>query len=302
MKKRKKIKLITRKDVVGYLFLAPFLIGFIFLFLKPMIESFIYSFHEITVDAGGIVLKNVGLENYRQLLFGDGAFVKQLLTLGGDIALEVIVIMFVSMFVAVLLNRKFTGRLFFRTVMFLPVIFGADAVMEVYNNYVSKSRISLSGADNMFIGAGVGEAAEGFLNEVIQSFGAFSEVITMVTAYVSNIFSVAWDIGIQIILFIIGLQAIPRYLYEVCELEGATKWESFWKITFPMLSPTMLLCLIYTLIDAFNSSNQIMTIIEGNMRTRVHYACAMTWFYSALIFVLVFIVYKVTSRKVIYMD
>ncbi|MBO5197880.1 MAG: sugar ABC transporter permease [Lachnospiraceae bacterium] len=297
-KKKRTYKLITRTDIIGYLFVLPFLIGFLFLFLKPMVTSVIYSFHKITFGESGMIMEKVGLENYRYALFGDAKFFKELLTIGGTVVVKILVIMFMSIFVALLLNQKFPGRLFFRTVMFLPVIFGADTILKLFIE--TDAYQSLSGSSNAFVS--VGQSATGFLQELIQSFGFFSDMMSTFSEYAKKIFDLTWEMGIQVILFIVGLQAIPSYLYEVCEMEGATKWETFWKITFPLLSPTILLCLIYTVIENFNSSNEVVKMISENMGHRIHYACAQTWLYSIIVFLLVMIIYGIVSRKTVYLD
>ncbi|MBO4947083.1 MAG: sugar ABC transporter permease, partial [Lachnospiraceae bacterium] len=140
------------------------------------------------------------------------------------------------------------------------------------------------------------------LDDLLANFGLPDKVVSTVRGYLDNIFSIAWASGIQIVLFIIGLQAIPSYLYEVCELEGATKWETFWKITFPLLSPSMLLCMIYTIIVQFNSGNTVMTAIEDNMRMKMHYACAQTWMYTLVVGAFVFVAYRLVAKRTVYLD
>ena len=296
--KSKKRKWITRTDIVGYLFIMPFLIGFVFFFLKPMINSLIYSFHKVSFGAEGLIMEKVGWANYEYALFGDAGFLKALLTMGANVIVKILVIMFLSMFVSILLNQEFPGRLFFRVAMFMPVIFGADVVMESF--MASEGYDMLSSDSNQFIT--IGSGAQNFLNELIGNFGVVSDVVGMFTGYIASIFDLAWEMGIQVILFIIGLKAIPDYLYEVCSLEGATKWEEFWKITFPMLSPTILLCLIYTVIDTFNSNNEVAAMIADNVQFELHYACAQTWLYSLIVFVIVALIYKIVSNYTVYLD
>jgi len=183
--------------------------------------------------------------------------------------------------------------------MFLPVIFAADQVLSVFNSLGGRDELKET-TSSFFVMSG---EATGFVQEIIKSFGPLTSIIQKFTAYASQLFNLLWSSGIQIILFIIGLQTIPSYLYEVAEMEGATKWETFWKITFPLLTPSILLCLIYTIIDYFNAStNTIVRQIEEHMLNRIDYACAMSWFYSVAIFVVVIIVNIVVSRKVIKMD
>jgi len=299
MKKRNRIKIITPTDKTGWMFVLPFVIGFIFLFAKPVAQSLIYSFNSVTVGENGLELTPIGWENYYRMLFVDASFVKAMLTMIRDAVVKILVIMFISMFLAILLNEKFPGRLLFRAIMFLPVIFAADQVLSVFNSLGGRDELKET-TSSFFVMSG---EATGFVQEIIKSFGPLTSIIQKFTAYASQLFNLLWSSGIQIILFIIGLQTIPSYLYEVAEMEGATKWETFWKITFPLLTPSILLCLIYTIIDYFNAStNTIVRQIEEHMLNRIDYACAMSWFYSVAIFVVVIIVNIVVSRKVIKMD
>ncbi len=301
MMKKKNSSWIRRKDKIGWVYLLPFLLGFTFLFARPMVNSLIYSFNRITFDDSGMVMTPLGLENYRYALFGDANFFKTLLTFGGTVIVKIIVIMFLSMFLAVLLNQKFAGRLFFRTVLFLPVIFGADAIMEYFTSYNDYAPMTqLQQTSNQFMS--MSGQTEGFLNEIISNFGFLTGLVELFVQYTDNLFTLTWEIGIQVVLFIIGLQSIPPYLYEVCQLEGATKWEEFWKITFPLMTPTILLCLIYTVVDSFNSSNEVMTLITGNSSLRIDYACAQAWLYTVLIFIIVLLINGVLSKRTVYLD
>ncbi len=298
MKKAKRDPFINRNDIIGYLFMLPFILGFVFLFLTPMVTSIIYSFNEVKMEASGLSMKFVGFANYHQALFVDAKFFKELLTIAGSVTVKSLVIMFWSMFIAMLLNDKFTGRLFFRTVMFLPVIFGADVVMNIF-------KMSPTYADMIATTGGEVSTAQGvtdFLTEIINSFGFLSGIMTTFTESVNTLFEMTWEMGIQVVLFIVGFQSIPSHLYEVCDIEGATKWETFWKITFPLLTPTILLCLIYTVIDTFNADNNINEMITENMSLTLHYASAQTWLYALLVIVIVAVIYGAVSRKTIYLD
>lgn len=298
MKNKRKFLRMNRTNAVGVLFVLPFLIGFIFLFFKPMLASIIYSFNVVGFDEQGMTLKFVGLDNYRYALFSDAEFLKELLAVAGSALAKVVVIMFMSMFVAMLLNQKFYGRLFFRTVLFLPVIFGADVILAIFAE--SDAYTMLSGTSNSLVS--VGKETNVFLEELMRSFGFSSGMMNALSSNIRGIFDLTWEMGIQTVLFIVGFQAIPPHLYEVCEMEGATKWETFWKVTFPLLSPTILLCLIYTVIDTFNSDNNVVRIISENMAHLLHYACAQTWLYTLIVFAFVMTIYGLVSRKTIYLD
>ena len=299
MKRNKRIKVITPTDTTGWMFVLPFIIGFIFLFAKPVSKSLMYTFNNVTVGKEGLIFEPIGWGNYELMLTGDAKFIKELWKVVQKAAVEILVIMFISMFLAILLNEKFPGRLLFRAIMFLPVIFAADQVLVIFNSLGGRDELK-STTSSFFVMSG---EASGFVKEIIGSFGPLSSIIEKFTGYASQLFNLLWKSGIQIILFIIGLQTIPAYLYEVAEMEGATKWETFWKITFPLLTPSILLCLIYTIIDYFNASdNAIVKMIAENRQINFDYACAMSWLYSVAIFLLVIIVNLILSRRVVSMD
>lgn len=299
MKRSKRLKIITPTDKTGWLFILPFVIGFIFLFAKPVYESLIWTFNDVTVGTDGLEYTPKGWENYKKVFTGDAEFIKKLWPMLTEAVVKILVIMFISMFLAILLNEKFAGRLLFRAIMFLPVIFAADQVLAVFNSLGGRDELKET-SSSFFVMSG---EASGFVKEIIGSFGGLSSIIEKFTGYATQLFNLLWSSGIQIILFIIGLQTIPAYLYEVADMEGATKWETFWKITFPLLTPSILLCLIYTIIDYFNAStNPVVALIDGYRMNDIDYACAMSWGYSIAVFLLVVIVNAFLSRKVITLD
>lgn len=299
MKKRRYHKLITETDKTGWLFVLPFVIGFIWLFFKPLLESLTYTFNMITVDSNGLVLEPVKFKWWHYMFTTDIGFIKQLAKMASEMAVQILVIMFVSIFLAVLLTDKFHGRLLFRTCLFLPMIFGAAPILSAFNFMGGSGE--MSEGTNAFVTMS-GEMT-GFINEIISSFGVLTPVIERFTQYAGTLFNLLWSTSLQIVIFIIGLQAIPAHLYEVAKMEGATKWETFWKITFPLLTPSMLLCLIYSVIDYFNNStNPIVVLIEDYMISNVGYACTMSWAYALMNFIVVLLINAVLSRKVITLD
>ncbi|MBR2937258.1 MAG: sugar ABC transporter permease [Oscillospiraceae bacterium] len=299
MNNKKRRRLLTPDDKTGLLFVLPFIIGFIFLFFKPLLESVNYTFHRISVDANGLLLEPIGFENWQYLVTKDSAFVKQISSIITSVTVEVLVIMFMSIFLAVLLVNKFPGRLLFRVCLFLPMIFGADAVLHSFGMIGGSSEMTANSNEFMIMS---GETT-GFIKEIISSFGILTPLIEKFTAYADKLFKLLWNMPLQIVIFIIGLQAIPPHLYEVAKMEGATAWETFWKITFPLLTPSILLCLIYSVIDYFNATtNTIVQMIDENMVNRLDYACTQSWAYSLLIFVIVLVINAIVSRRVISMD
>ena len=299
--KRKKNRLVRETNITGWLFVLPFVIGFIFLYARPVYQSFVYSMNVMKVGENGLQSEEyIAWENYRYLLKEDASFVKELYNQLTYMAVKVLVIMFFSMFLAIVLSEQFPGRLLFRTLLFLPVIFGADEILALFKEQ-SGAMNELKETTNEFVV--MSAEATGFVEQIISSFGILEPVIRKFTNYAGQIFNLLWSCGIQIILFVIGLQTIPAYLYEVAEMEGATKWETFWKITFPLLTPIILLCLVYTLIDYFNqATNPIVMLIDEAYQARIDYACAMAWLYSIMVFVLIMIINALLSRKIISMD
>ena len=299
MKYKRRRTLITKDDKTGWLFVLPFIIGFIWFFFRPLLVSVNYTFNRISVDANGLALEPIGSLNWNYMVTKDKAFIQALVKILSSVTVEILVIMFMSIFLAVLLVNKFPGRLVFRVCLFLPMIFGADAILRTFSQLGGNSEMASTSNEFMVMS---GETT-GFIKEIISSFGILTPLIEKFTAYASKLFNLLWNMPLQIVIFIIGLQAIPPHLYEVAKMEGATAWETFWKITFPLLTPSILLCLIYSVIDYFNTStNSIIRTIEGNMVNRMDYACTQSWAYSFLIFAIVLVINAIVSRRVISMD
>ena len=304
MKTKKNFKLITPADKTGLLFVLPFIIGFIWFFALPLLDSLEYTFNIVKVadNESGLEMTFVGLENYKKALQGDAAFLKGLIAQCSSMLVKVLVIMFMSMFCAMLLNDKFPGRLLFRTCLFLPVIFSADIVMRFMSQSGNTNKLNTN--DNAFVMMS-GNQMTGFVNEIINSFGFLSQYIKEFTKYAGSFFTLVWSMGIQVIIFIIGLKSIPAYLYEVADMEGATKWETFWKITFPLLTPSILLCFVYTIVDHFNSYNNPVivmireTLLDGG---NFHYSSTQSWFYALIVFAFVLVAYGVLAKRIVRLD
>lgn len=290
----------TPDDKAGLLFVLPFVIGFIWFFFLPLMDSVVYTFNRIKVGPDGLEMTWIGLENWDTALLRDAAFFKSLIGQFSSALVEILVIIFVSMFLALLLNDEFPGRLFFRTVLFLPVIFMSDRFITIFNTMLG-SNGGMGETSNSFLT--VSSEMTGFVSEIIKSFGFLSEYIEKFTAYATKFFDLVWGMGIQTIIFIIGLKSIPAYLYEVADMEGATKWETFWKITFPLLTPSILLAFVFTVVDHFNSyNNEIIVSIKEIMLTRIDYAVTQSWLYAVLVFIMVGAGAAIISRKIVKLD
>ncbi len=310
---RRPASLDKRKAKSGWLFVAPFVIGFIVIYLPIIINSIIYSFSEFetiaAIDGGGYILHNVGFDNYKNALFDDTEFVKVLTTGIRQLLLEVPAIVIFSLFLAVILNEKMVGRAAFRAILFVPVILqtGLIAEIDAANTLLASMNDTSSG-----ITTGGGGAAEEAVTGVLSTddlswlfanLSVGSDMITYVTQLINNIYDIINRSGVQMLIFLAGLQSISPAIYESCEIDGATAWETFWKITVPMISPMILVNAVYTVIDAFtSSSNDVMAYINtvyskagGNVLS-----AAMSWMYFLLVIACIGIVVAVLSAFVFY--
>lgn len=286
-----------RKMLAGFLFVTPWILGVIAFYLRPLVISMQYSLSDVSLAQDSLVITPVGLENYIQLFRSDPDFVRMLVESVGSTLYRVPLIIALGIFVSMLLNHSFKGRLFFRSVFFLPVIVASGHVINIISG--SAANAVLQGDDTataMFTADA--------MRELFAQFGITEELQKNLLGYVSSLFNLLWFSGVQILLFLAGLQSVPGYLREVADMEGITSWQYFWKITFPMLSPVILLNIIYTIVDGFtDASNRLMAKIyslSSNMQFSV--AASMSWTYFAAILIIVGLVYLLIGRKIFYMN
>ena len=287
-----------RKSLYGFGFIGLWLAGTILFFLIPLGKSLWYSFCDVSVDPGALHTNFRGMKNYFNVLNEDPYYTEYL----GSVLLETLwktpLILIFSLFIAVLLNQKFRGRALARAVFFLPVIIATGPVFRIISGDMNST--GNTGAEQfstMFSTNLVGE-----LMQFLGIYGLSDSMITFIAAVADNIFGIVWNSGIQIILFLAALQNIPSSAREAAQMEGATAWEYFWKITFPYVSPFILANLIYTVIDSFtNPMNSVMNRIS-TMRSQFDFgeASAMAWVYFAVVIAAIGIVTAVMNRFIYY--
>lgn len=301
MAKRKKYEgLQKKKAVAGYVFIAPFIIGFLAFMVKPLIQSLYMSFCKVNVSGKGFSFEYIATKNYSDAFFLDIEFTRLLTEELGKMVINTLAIMVFSMFVAIILNQKFKGRALVRAIFFLPVILSSGVILGVeYNNELlgsmqdmikeNTNTTSITDAiQNILITSGIGR-------------GAFSKVFEIV----DGIYDVAIASGIQIIIFLSGLQTIPGSMYEAASMEGCTAWESFWKITFPMISSLFLVNWIYTIVDyCMRTDNTVMEKIQAELVEKLNYgfSSAMSWVYFLIIIAFIGISSFIISKVVYYYD
>ena len=307
--KKKKIASLERKKArAGWIFVLPFVIGFLLIYLPIIFDSIRYTFFTMknipNYLGGGFELTPVGFQNYYDALFVDPDFVQTLIKGFQNMIFEIPMILIFSLFMAVMLNQKMAGRAAFRAIFFIPVILSTGVMESIEGqNMLSDYMDSAEGISN-----GTGQSAA---NEIVTAMdfrmlfanmAVGQELLDYVVTAINNIYDIVNRSGVQLLIFLAGLQSISPAIYESVKVDGATAWETFWKITFPMISPMILVNAVYTVIDSFTvNSNVVMTFINTiyEKQGRV-LSSAMSWIYFLLVVAIIAIVAAVCSAFVFY--
>ena len=273
-KKHRGASLNEKKSRMGWVFILPFVIGLVFIYASVIYESFIYSFAQYNtipaIKGGGYSLTWVGFENFTKQLIettvnDEGkTFLEMMLTSFAQQILDIIIIIMFSLFIAVMLNQKMVGRAAFRAIFFIPVVVSAGIIAKIdnANNTILESMSSMEGIDLGEVNSSGGLVNMMDIGMMLESLGVGGQFTELITNLVSNIYNIVNRAGVQMLIFLAGLQSISPSIYESCQMEGATGWETFWKITFPMISPMILANAFYTVIDSFTAeSNEVMQAI-----------------------------------------
>lgn len=280
LKRKKKHRGIeSLKSVYGRLFVLHWEIGLLLFFVVPLFKSFYFAFCNISFSGGTFQYDFVGMENIDYALNKDPKFTDSMMATLTSMLYSLPVIVIMSLILALLLNQKFKGRLFFRSLYFLPVIIASGVVIELLfkstTSELQSSGVSQSFASNMVS-----------VDDILDWLALPAEIGEYFSIVLNNIFNLIWNCGIQIVLFISGMQSIPDSLYEVSKVEGATKWEEFWFITLPCLARTLILVIIFTMVELITAkTNSVMELAYTFMETASNYgkASAMLWIYFVVV-------------------
>ena len=304
-KKRKIASLDRRKARAGWLFVLPFLIGFILIYIPIIYESIKYSFFNYKILDETTMLKEfVGWKNYSDALFTETDFVQVLLTGLQEMAFDIPAILIFSLFVAVILNQKMVGRAAFRAIFFLPVVVSTglmENIMTVsYQNSGAGMDVGMEESTTEKLASSL--ALEELLLSVFEGLGFGQGLVTYIVGAVASISTIINRSGVQILIFLAALQSISPAIYESCQIDGATSWETFWKITFPMVSPMILVNGVYTIIDSFTTdSNSVMKVIDETYASvSKHVSAAMGWMYFLVVLLIVGLIAAIFSAYVFY--
>ncbi len=282
LKKNKPVGLTKRRALYGYLFILPFILGFIFFMIKPLGQSLKMSMSDVNVSKDGFEFVWNNFQNYKRALTVDPEFNQMLVNSIEQMIFRSLATIVFSLFVALILNQEFKGRALARSIFFLAVILSSGVLVGIeYNNTTMaelKATIEEAGNSNS-----ITQVIEDILTA---SSGTQSPTLTkafdIIFELIDSIYEVAMASGIQIIIFLSGLQNISPSMYEAADMEGCTAWEKLWKITVPMVTPLLLVCWIYTIIDFFmKTDNQIMQKIQTQLVLQMNYgfSSAMSWIY-----------------------
>ena len=303
---KRKSRLVAKREWKGMWFVAPYLFGILFLFLVPLVQSLWFSFGEIRMneEMTRYQFEWTGIENYFRALFKELNFANELKNSITGTLMNVPVIVVVSFLIAALIRNYFPGRAFYRVVFFLPVVLSAGVLATLNENDTLQKLIGAGSVVTSSTESALSSMiSTDSLSELFLSMNISPTLVNYLTQAVRNIISVVNSSGIQILIFLAALQTISPALVEAAYIEGAGGWEVFWKITLPMVSPQILLVIIYSVIDSFmNTNNPLMVIIqkEAFVRFDVGYAASMTWMYFIIVIAIIGVLYGIISRFVFY--
>jgi oligogalacturonide transport system permease protein len=272
-----------RHFMEGYLFVGPWIIGFFLFMAIPLGQSLYYSLNDLKLSKAGLLATYAGWKHYSDAFTTDIGFLPLLNKTIASMLSQVPLIMIFALFSALLLNRPSRGRMIFRGIFFMPVIIASGAILKkLLEQGVAKLPLfteSLYDQLNLFIP-----------DNILLPFYQFSNSLTLVM----------WDSGVQILIFLAGLQTISASLYEAARCDGATKWECFWKITFPMIIPMIFVNLLFSIVNSFTKAdNLVMGYIQNvvNSQNKYDYAAALGWIYFVIIFIILTFVFLIFRKS-----
>lgn len=317
LKPRKPLTYDKQKILFGVLFLAPWLIGFMGIFLYSMIDSVIYSLSNVyflgpastdqianyiatkgivgqTFFKMGILFEFVGFQNFIYAWNIHSEYRRVLISSMVDSLINLPVILIFSLLIATMLNTKFKGNVMARAIFFLPVILASEAVTIALSQAVDLQALMQGDLAGIF--------GNFQLNGLLIESGFPEEIVEFLVSIVNTIFSIISLAGVQILIFLAGLQSIPTHLYEAAKVEGATPYESFWKITIPMVSPHVITVGVFTIVDSFLKSPVTRLIIQTKDNQQYGVSSAMAWIYFVAVMLLLGIFVYLANKGAFYYD
>lgn len=275
----------SREAVYGYAFVLIWIVGFALFTAVPLLQTLYYSLNKVTVTATGISLERIQWQNYTRALFTDPTFVQLLIEYAIETLVAVPIILIFSLIIALFLNLKFRFKGMFRTIFFLPVVITSGPVIQ---ELVAQGATSVPGL-----------AISATVTDFIAQLPLYlrNPIEYLLTSFIL----ILWFSGVQILIYLSSLQKIDQSIYEAAAIDGASAWESFWKITLPALSTTTLIVAVYTIITLSHfSENKVIKYIYGQTYAvggGIGYASAMSFLYFFALFLLLAVVYLLLNYR-----
>ena len=301
-RKKRPLSLRAREERNGYAFILPWLIGLVALFGVPLIMSVVFAVSKVNIiGTGGYKLEFLGLDNFVYAITKDAFFPKYLAESLLDLLYNVPVIIVFSFFVALLLKSKFPGSAAVNAIFFLPIILSSGLFLQMQSNFGQDTTTTLDAAMNSASSLSALKSVN--MEKYLLEMGLSNDLIGIITGPIDRIYSVISSSGVQIFIFLAGLKSISPSLYEAARVEGGNGWEMFWKITFPMVTPLLLVNLVYSIVDTFTSvSNSVMDYTYTQAFTEMDFGLsnAMCWIYLAILGICIAIVAGIMSKRIFY--
>lgn len=300
----KTLKYKHKRAMMGYGFITPWLIGFILFFLVPVVSSLIMSFNKIVFDDGALKYTFLRLENYNYAFTGDEKFLPYLSECLLDLVINVPLILVCSFFFSLILNQEFKGNTIMKVVFFLPVVLG-NGVFALYQTQLMQVQgVAVEMMQSESTGM-LGDFTSSGLISFMSNAGMPKAVLEYLTIPIDRIYTLMSKSGVQTFIFLSGLKAVPSSLYESAYVEGCSGWDSFWKITLPMVSPMIIVNTIYTIVDSFAAEdNTLLNYIYeiGFNNTNFGLSASMAWIFFVILGIIVGIVIWAVNRRIVYLN
>ena len=304
-----KASLDARKARSGYIFVLPFILGLVLVYLPILLDSIWLSFGylETVYDSASgenlSVMRYVGLQYYKAA-FEDEAFLTALLESLQQLLFQVPAIIIFSLFVAVVLNQKMLGRALFRAIFFIPVII-STGLMDSINAQDQMTQDSMDGIDNGMQGGTTEDTSNQIISTldvemIFRSMKLGGQLVDVIVQLVNDIYNIINYSGVQMLIFLAALQSVSPAIYEACRVDGATGWETFWKVTFPMISPMILVNGIYTIIDSFTRRTTPVMVYIDDFVIDIYHQNTMSWIYFTIVILILAIFAGVASSFIFY--
>lgn len=273
MKKTKTFSLERKRARYGYLFTLPLILGLAFIFIPNIVQTVLYSLNETVIDGSGYTLEWIGLKYYIKAFAGDAKFLQYMLSSLGELLVQVPVILIFSLFMAMVLNQKFKGRVVARAIFFLPLVLSTGIISRVEASTQLDSLMSTR------------DALEGMqgtrfdLSQLLLSMNFNATLSDIVVSAATGIKDIVNASGMQIFIFLAAFQQIPVSVYEAAQVEGCSKWVLFWKVVIPMTAKQILVAGVYTVVDVFTRTDGVLfTYIHKMAYTNNQYSYAMAMY------------------------